>query len=168
MTSRIETRLRELGLALPAQCTPRGNFLPYRVEGGLVFLAGQICEWNGAVPYTGPVVKPGIDPAAQGGVDMAAGRKAAEICALNLLFHLRDACGGQLDKVARIVRVAGYVNCLSGFDQSPAVINGASDLFIALLGEDGRHARTAIGVAGLPANAAVEVDAVIALHGEGL
>lgn len=163
MVSRIEARLNDLGLGLPAHCTPRGNFLPYRVEGNLVFLAGQICEWNGTVPHTGPVVKDGVDPAAHAGVSIATGRKAAEICALNLLFHLRDACGGNLDRLRSVVRVGGFVQCLQGFDQSPAVINGASDLFIALLGENGRHARTAVGVSGLPANAAVEVDAIIAL-----
>ncbi|WP_341915871.1 RidA family protein [Ferrovibrio terrae] len=160
MGGRIEARLLELGMALPERCTPRGNFLPYRIEGNLVFLAGQICEWNGSVPYSGPVI---MDGAADTGISLDAGRKAAEICALNLLFHLRDACGGQLDRVARVVRVGGFVNCLSGFSQSPAVINGASDLFIALWGENGRHARTAVGVAGLPANASVEVDAIMAL-----
>ena len=168
MSGTIESRLEDLGHSLPASCTPRGNFLPYNKDGSLVFLSGQICEWNGAVPYTGPVVAPGQELARQaapeaGGLDLEAGRKAAEICALNLLFHLRDACGGDLQRVRTIVRVGGFVNCLAGFDRSPAVINGASDLFIALFGDAGRHARTAVGVSGLPANAAVEVDAVVAL-----
>lgn len=153
MAGQVDARLHQLGLSLPESCTPRGNFLPYRVAGGLVFLAGQICEWNGAVPHIGPVT-----------TDLDAGRKAAQICGLNLLFHLRAACDGDLDRVACVVRVGGFVNCLSGFAQSPAVINGASDLFIALYGEAGRHARTAVGVAGLPANASVEVDAVFALR----
>jgi len=165
MTGRIEARLRELGLALPDSCTPRGNFLPFRVEGHLIFLAGQICEWNGTVPHTGPVMKDGVDPVPYGGVSIATAHKAAEICALNLLFHLRAACGGDLDRVRNVVRVGGFVQCLQGFDRSPAVINGASDLFIALWGENGRHARTAVGVSGLPANAAVEVDAIVALEG---
>jgi len=163
MAGQAEARLRELGLALPESCTPRGNFLPWRLEGGLVFLAGQICEWNGAVPHRGPVLTDGQDPAAEGGIGIAEARQAAEICGLNLLFHLRDACDGDLDRVRAVIRLGGFVNCLPGFDQSPAVINGASDLFIALYGEAGRHARTAVGVAGLPANAAVEVDAVVAL-----
>lgn len=164
MSDTVESRLEELGLSLPARCTPRGNFLPYHREGTLVFLAGQICEWNGDVPYTGPVVAPGQKlPEGETGLDLEAGRKAAEICALNLLFHLRDACGGDLGRVRTILRVGGFVNCHAGFDRSPAVINGASDLFIHLYGEAGRHARTAVGVSGLPANAAVEVDAVVAI-----
>jgi enamine deaminase RidA (YjgF/YER057c/UK114 family) len=164
MTVDIEAKLSELGLSLPASCTPRGNFLPYNREGNLLFLAGQICEWNADVPYRGTVLAPGQEaPAGMPTQDLAAGRKAAEICGLNLLFHLRDACDGDLGRVRAFVRVGGFVNCLAGFDQSPAVINGASDLFISLFGEGGRHARTAVGVSGLPANASVEVDAVVAL-----
>ncbi len=164
MSGTIESRLEGLGLSLPESCTPRGNFLPYHREGTLVFMAGQICEWNGDVPFAGPVIAPGQEaPAGIAGHDLEAGRKAAEICALNLLFHLRDACDGDLGRVRTVIRVGGFVNCLAGFDRSPAVINGASDLFIELFGEAGRHARTAVGVSGLPANAAVEVDAVVAL-----
>ncbi len=164
MADQFEARLAELGLSLPERCTPRGNFLPYHQDGTLIFMAGQICEWNGDVPYAGPVLAPGqTAPDGLEVQDLETGRKAAEICGLNLLFHLRAACDGDLGRVRTIVRVGGFVNCLSGFDQSPAVINGASDLFINLFGESGRHARTAVGVSGLPANAAVEVDAVIAL-----
>jgi enamine deaminase RidA (YjgF/YER057c/UK114 family) len=165
MTGHTEQRLRERGIALPDQCTPRGNFLPWRREGNLVLLAGQICEWNGAVPYTGPVIGDG-DPGPEGRpfVSLAEGFKAARICALNLLFHLRDACDGDLDRVHSVMRLGGFVNCLSGFAQSPAVINGASDLFIDLFGDKGRHARTAVGVAGLPANASVEIDAIVAIR----
>lgn len=164
MANAIENRLSDLGLALPERCTPRGNFLPYHRDGTLIFLAGQICEWNGEVPYTGPVLAPGqTAPDGVAGQDLAAGHKAAEICGLNLLFHLKAACEGDLTRVRTILRVGGFVNCLSGFDKSPAVINGASDLFIALYGDAGKHARTAVGVAGLPANASVEVDAIVAL-----
>ncbi len=160
----IEKRLEDLGLHLPDRCTPRGNFLPYDREGTLVFLAGQICEWNGEVPYTGAVVTP--DQSVPEGMtvqDLESGRKAAEICALNLLFHLKAACDGDFGRVRSIIRVGGFVNCLSGFDQSPAVLNGASDVLISVFGDSGRHARTAVGVSGLPANASVEVDAVVAL-----
>ncbi len=163
--SEIEAKLRAAGLALPDVCKPRGAFLPYRVEGDLVFMAGQICEWNGDVPYTGPVLADGQASDGRISIDLAAGRKAAELCALNLLFHLKTAAGGDLDKVARVVRLGGFVQCLPGFGASPAVINGASDLLIALYGEAGRHARTAVGVAGLPANASVEVDAIFSLRG---
>ena len=165
MPETVEQRLAGMGLALPAQCTPRGNFLPYHREGSLVFMAGQICEWNGDVPYRGPVLAPGQD-APDGGETQTveAGYEAARMCALNLLYHLRDAADGDFGRIKGFVRVGGFVNCLSGFDSSPAVINGASDLFIQLWGEAGRHARTAVGVSGLPGNASVEVDAVIALR----
>lgn len=165
MGSAVLEKLKDLGLSLPARCTPRGNFLPYRRNGSLVFMAGQICEWNGEVPFVGPVLSPSqAVPPDSAAIDVARGQKAAEMCALNLLFHLRDACDGELDRVDCVMRVGGFVNCLPGFDQSPAVLNGASDLFIRLFGEDrGRHARTAVGVAGLPANASVEVDAIFVL-----
>lgn len=160
----IDEKLRTLGLALPESCTPRGNFLPYRVEGNLVVMAGQVCEWNGTVTHTGPVISPSqIAPTDRDYVDVQSGQKAARVCALNLLFFLRDACGGDLGRVGGVLRLGGFVNCLPGFDQSPAVINGASDLLIALFGERGRHARTAVGVAGLPGNASVEVDAIFTL-----
>lgn len=164
MNETVEARLQAMALKLPERCAPRGKFLPYRREGNLIFMAGQICEWNGDVPFTGPVVTPAQDvPSGLAVQTLATGTKAAEICALNLLFHLRDACGGSFRHVRSVVRLGGFVNCLSGFDQSPAVINGASELFIAVFGERGWHARTAVGVAGLPANASVEVDAVIAV-----
>jgi len=164
MAGNVEQRLQSMGLALPDSCTPRGNFLPFRREGSLLFMAGQICEWNGAVPHVGPVLAEGQSaPPGMPSVDLESGHKAAQICALNLLFHLRAACAGNFDAVRGVVRVGGFVNCLSGFDRSPAVINGASDLFIALFDEAGRHARTAVGVSGLPANASVEVDAVFSL-----
>jgi enamine deaminase RidA (YjgF/YER057c/UK114 family) len=142
-------------LQLPRRCDPRGNFLPYKLHGGIVYLAGQICEWDGLIKYQGQVGKD---------LSIEAGQEAARICALNLLFHLRDACGGVLERVSGCLRVRGFVNCASGFPSSPLVINGASDLFISLFGEGERHARTAIGVAALPGNAAVEVDADFSLH----
>jgi len=154
-----------MGFSLPERCDPRGNFLPFERSGNLVFMAGQICEWNREVLYVGPVRRDG-EVAADGeaSVTIQEGHKGAQLCALNMLFHLKTACGGDLSQVASVVRVGGFVNCRLGFDQSPAVINGASDLFIDLFGEAGRHARTAVGVAGLPANAAVEVDAIFELH----
>lgn len=161
--SKIEDHLHAAGLALPDRCDPRGAFLPLKREGNLLFMAGQICEWNGNVPYIGPVLG-GQQKAPDGlaSISLEEGRKAAEICALNLLFHLKSAAG-DLDQVAGVVRLGGFVQCLPGFDRSPQVINGASDLLIELFGERGRHARTAVGVSGLPANASVEVDAVFSL-----
>lgn len=163
MSAEIEAKLAGMGLSLPSECAPKGNFLPYEIENGVVFLAGQTCEWNGAMPYQGPVVAPGQTPPAGAHIDLDTGVKAAQVCALNLLFHLRDACGGDLGRVKSVIRLGGFVNCLSGFDRSPYVVNGASDLLIELFGQKGRHARTAVGVAGLPGNASVEVDAIVAI-----
>lgn len=155
MMSRAEQRLRALGLELPPDWEPRGQFLPFRKDGAIVYLSGQICEWGGNVTHTGPV-----DDTGQG---LEAARAAAQICALNLIFRLREACIGDLDRVDTVLRLGGFVNCQSGFAHSPAVINGATELFVALFGEDGWHARTAVGVCGLPGNASVEVDAIVRL-----
>jgi enamine deaminase RidA (YjgF/YER057c/UK114 family) len=154
VAARIERRLEELGLTLPDSCAPRGDFLPYRVHGDTVYLAGQICEWNGAILCTGQVGD---------SVDVETAARAAQSCALNLLFHLRAACAGDLDRVRRCLRVGGFVNARPCFPDAPRVVNGASSVFIQVFGDAGRHARTAVAVAGLPANAAVEVDAIFAI-----
>jgi enamine deaminase RidA (YjgF/YER057c/UK114 family) len=156
MTSQVEKRLADLGLALPPDWTPRGQFLPFRKDGATVYLSGQICEWEGQVIHLGPVLD---TPEA-----IKIGQEAAKICALNLIYRLRDACDGDLDRVDTVLRLGGFVNCLSGFPHSPAVINGATEVFIALFGDQGWHARTAVGVSGLPGNAAVEVDAIVRLR----
>lgn len=149
--SRIRERLEALGLTLPDPPMPIANFVPFAVTGSLVFLAGQVNEWNGTVPYLGKLGRE---------FDVEQGQAAARLCALNLLACLERACDGDLDRVRRCVRVGGFVNCMPDFTQAPAVVNGASDLFVAVLGDAGRHARTAVGVASLPRGAAVEVDAV--------
>ena len=149
--STVETRLTAMGLALPVPPTPIANFLPWRRSGNLVFLAGQVNEWNGTVPFVGKVGRE---------LDLEAGKAAAQLCALNLLACLKLACDGDLDRVVQCVQARGFVNCDPEFEFVPAVVNGASDLFAALYGDAGRHARTAIGVASLPRRAAVEVDAV--------
>lgn len=151
----VESKLVEMGLSLPPDWLPRGRFLPFRRDGSTVYLSGQINEWAGAVTLEGPV------PDTEEGI--LAARKAAEVCALNLLYRLREATDGNLDRVDRVLRLGGFVNCLSGFPHSPKVIDGATEVFVALFGNDGWHARTAIGVAGLPGNAAVEVDAIVRL-----
>ncbi len=154
MPGAAERRLADLGLSLPNVPKPIANFVPYRRDGNVVFLAGQICEWNGAVVYRG---KLGVEH------DIETGIRAARICALNLLAALREACGGSLDRVAACLRVGGFVNCAPDFLSVPQVINGASDLFRDLFGDRGMHSRTAIGVAALPQGAAVEVDAIFVL-----
>ncbi len=149
-----EQRMIELGIRLPNIPTPIANFVPFRRHRDRVYLAGQICEWNGEVKYRG---KLGVDHALEHGQD------AAEICALNLLAALREACGGSLDRVDACLRVGGFVNCAPDYLHVPHVINGASNLFHALFGERGLHARTAVGVASLPQGASVEVDAIFAI-----
>lgn len=151
----VEEKMKSLGLEFPPDWTPRGQFLPFRRDGSIVYLSGQICEWNGEVTHFGPV----LDTPES----LKEAQAAAQICALNLIYRLREACDGNLDKVDCVLRLGGFVNCLSGFPSSPAVINGATEVFIALFGDQGWHARTAVGVSGLPGNAAVEVDAIVRL-----
>lgn len=149
--SGFEKRLATLGLELPVVPVPIARFKPWRMAGDLVYLAGQICEWNGEVRYVGKV---GVEH------DLAAGQDAARICGLNLIAALRQACGGDLDRVGHCVRLGGFVNCAPDFDSVPFVINGASDLMAEVFGDFGEHARTAVGVASLPRRAAVEVEAI--------
>lgn len=155
MEDEVELKLSGLGLSLPTRPTPIASFLPFRVAGNVVYLAGQTCELDGRVVHKGRVGEE---------LTLETGRQAAQICALNLLSCLREACQGRLDRVARCLRVGGFVQAKRDYERVPAVIDGASELFIALWGENGRHARTAVGVAALPQNAAVEVDAIFELR----
>jgi enamine deaminase RidA (YjgF/YER057c/UK114 family) len=152
--SSVDARLSALSIELPKVPKPSANYVPYRRDRNLIFLAGQVCEWNGEVRYVGRV---GVD------YDLAEGQKAARVCALNLIAALKLACGGTLDGVAGCLRLGGFVNCSPQFDQIPQVINGASDLMHELFGDNGDHARTAVGVANLPRGAAVEVDGIFTL-----
>lgn len=153
MSSEVDKRLVELGIALPAPGAPGGNYVPYVIVGDLVFMSGQLARTEGKIVYAGKV---GAD------LTVEQGQAAARLCALNLLTQLKAACGGNLDRVVRCVRVGGYVNCLPDFRDQPKVVNGASDLMIEVFGERGKHARTSIG-ATLPADSAVEVEAIFQL-----
>lgn len=155
MSARVEAELAARGLKLPGLPVPTGSYLPYVVVDRLVHLAGQTNELHGVPTVTGPV------PTAVGPEEA---NRAATVCALNLLAALRLACDGDLDRVERCVQVRGFVSAVPGFAQVPAVVNGASDLFVALWGEHGRHARTAIGVSTLPKDATVEVDATFRIR----
>lgn len=154
MPGLVERRLADLGIELPPPPVPIAAFLPFRVAGGLVYLAGQTCERDGRVVYAGRV---GVE------IDEESGRRAARVCALNLLAALKLACGGDLDAVAGCVGVRGFVQAAPGFGRVAQVIDGASEVFVSVWGEAGRHARTSVGVATLPQNSAVEVDAIFAL-----
>ncbi len=153
MTCPIETRLNEMGLALPPSAPSRALFLPGKITGNLLVLSGQICEWEGVPKYVGPI---------GAGFDIATGQAASQMCALNLLFSIK-AVAGSLSRVRQVVRLGGFVAADPGYPDGPQIVNGASQLFIDLWGDAGRHARTAVNVASLPANALVEVDAMVEL-----
>lgn len=151
MAGTVEARLAELGIELPEAAAPVANYVPAAEAGGLVFVSGQLPFWNGELKGVGKV---GRD------MDAEAAAGVARYCALNLIAHARAACGGDLDRVARVVRLGVFVNCTDDFASHPQVANGASNLVVDVFGEAGRHARTAVGVPSLPLGAAVEVEAV--------
>jgi enamine deaminase RidA (YjgF/YER057c/UK114 family) len=146
-----EARLKELGITLPSPPAAAGNYVPAVRTGNLLFLSGVICFADGRMTHTGPV---GADQT------VASGAEAARVCALNLLANIRAAVGS-LDAVKRIVNIAGLVQAVPGFAESPAVINGASDLLVQVFGDAGRHSRAAVAVSGLPRNTTVEITAVV-------
>ncbi len=150
MAGRIEARLTELGITLPEGTAPQANYIPYTVSGNLVFISGQVAKAGDEV-ITGKL---------GAGIDIETGRLAARACALNLIAHLKSACGGDLDRVARCLKLGGFVQGTPDFTDAPVVMNGASDLMVEVFGEAGRHARFAVAVACLPLDTAVEVDAV--------
>jgi enamine deaminase RidA (YjgF/YER057c/UK114 family) len=149
----IQSKLAELGLTLPVAAAPVAAYVPAIRTGNLVFTAGQLPLVDGKIPFVGKV---GSDVTPEQAKDMA------QICALNALAAI--SLVADIDQIERVVRVGGFVNGIPGFVAIPAVINGASELLIKLFGEvNGKHARTAIGVAELPLNAPVEVEMVVQL-----
>jgi enamine deaminase RidA (YjgF/YER057c/UK114 family) len=147
--SLVGKRLEELGIELPHPVAPIANYVGFVRTGNLLFLSGQLCLVDGV-----PVAKGKLG--AQ--VTMEAGQAAARICAINLLSQVRIALG-DLDKVVRVVRLGGFISSAPDFFGASAVMNGASDLMLAVFGDKGRHVRSAIGVPVLPADAAVEIEA---------
>lgn len=147
----VEARLAELGLVLPAPSIPRGSYVPWTVCGAQVFVAGQGPRLDGRMVYAGQV---GVDH----GLDAA--RDAARICALNLIAQVKAACGGDLGRVVRVLRLAGVVNSPAGFTDHSTVLDGASDLMRQVFLERGLHARIATGASSLPSNMTVEIEAV--------
>jgi len=145
----IEDRLSAEGIALPEAPAPAANYVPYVQTGNLVVVSGQLPMADGKVQYFGLL---GDD------VDVEEGVKAARLCAINLIAQLKAACGGDLSKVTRVVRLGGFVAATPEFGKHPAVVNGASDLMAAIFGDEGTHARAAVGVASLPFGASVEVE----------
>lgn len=151
MSTSFEERLKALGMELPHPSKPGANYVQFVRSGNLLFLTGQLSQWNGDRRFIGKLGRDfGIEE----------GQQAARLCALNLIAHLRAALEGDLNRVVRCVRVAGYVNSVPDFVGQSQVINGASDVFVELFGEAGRHTRMAVGVSALPYDVAVEVEAV--------
>ena len=143
----IEEKLGSMGLTLPVAAVPTASYVPFKFNGSTLILSGVISIRDGAMTHTGQVGS---------GQTVESGYEAAKVCALNILASIKLALG-QLDRVQEFLFVSGYVNAVSGFDRSPQVIDGASDLFVELYGERGRHARAAVAVAGLPRNSTVEI-----------
>ena len=151
----IDARLKELGITLSSPPKPVASYVPYTISGNLVFISGQVPFQDGALKYVG---KLGAD------FSVGMGQAAAQLCAINVLSVLKLACGGDLDKVVRCVKLNVFVNATPDYDKQPEVANGASDLIAALFGEAGKHARAAIGVGSLPRGVAVEVDAIFEIQ----
>ena len=151
MSTRIDDRLTALGIELPVPSTPGANYVQFVRTGNLLFLTGQLAQWNGERRFIGKLGR-------EFGVEE--GQQAARLCALNLIAHLRVALDGDLDRVVRCVQISGYVNSLPDFVAQSQVLNGASDLFVEVFGEAGRHTRMAVGVSALPYDVAVEVEGI--------
>ena len=154
MSGTIDARLWQLGIELPEPAAPVANYVPFAVSGNLVFIAGQICQWNGERRFVGKL---------GAGITIADGQQAARLCALNIIAHLQVAAGGDLDRVRRCLRLGGFVNCTPDFTDMPQVVNGASDLMVEVFGDAGRHARAAVGTSALPSGVSVEVEATFEL-----
>ena len=155
MAGRIDQRLKDLGIELPEASKPGANYVPCVRTGDLLFMTGQLSQWNGERRFIGKLGRE---------YRIEEGQEAARLCAMNVLAHARAALGGDLDRIVRCVRVAGYVNGVPEFTGQSQVMNGASDLFVQIFGESGRHARMAVGVSALPYDVAVEVEAVFEIR----
>lgn len=150
-------RLKELGITLTEPTKSLANYIPYQIVNHMVFISGQIPLEKGIVTHKGKLGET---------IGLEEGQAAARQCAINILAQLKSACGGNLDRVEKCIRLGGFVNCTPDFTDHPKVINGASDLMVAVFGEAGRHARAAIGTNSLPFGASVEIEAVFLLKKE--
>jgi enamine deaminase RidA (YjgF/YER057c/UK114 family) len=155
MAGTVDAKLAELGITLPRPAAPVANYIPFNIVGKLLVVSGQIPFVDGQVAVKGKL---------GAGVSLEQGQEAARLCFINLLAQAREATGGELDRVKRVVRLGGFVACTPDFIQQPQVINGASDLAVAVFGDRGRHARAAVGCPSLPGDAAVEVEAMFELE----
>jgi enamine deaminase RidA (YjgF/YER057c/UK114 family) len=148
--SLIETRLAELGVTLPDAPAPAANYVPFVIAGDIVYVSGQV-----------PIGPDGMIKGKLGAdMDVDGGAAAAKICAISLLAQLKAACGGDIDRLVRVVKLVGFVNSTADFGDQPKVINGASDFMVEALGDAGRHARSAVSAASLPFGVAVEIEGI--------
>lgn len=152
--SKYETRLAELGVTLPDAPAPAANYVPYVQVGNLVHVSGQISTKDGKFL----IGKLGENMTAEDGA------QAARSCAISLLAQVKAACGGDLDRLQRVVKLVGFVNSTSDFGDQPKVINGASDFMVEALGDAGRHARSAVSAASLPFGVAVEIEGIFEIR----
>lgn len=150
----IEGRLAEMGVSLPDAPAPAANYVPYVRVGDIVYVSGQISN-----DETG-LIRGRLGE----GMDVAAGAAAARRCAINLLAQVRNACGGDLSRLVRAVKLTGFVNSTADFTDQPKVVNGASDFLVEALGEAGRHARSAVSAASLPLGVAVEIEGIFQIR----
>ncbi|MDQ2095776.1 RidA family protein [Rhodalgimonas zhirmunskyi] len=148
--SKIESRLADLGITLPEAAAPAANYVPFVQVGDLVFVSGQISmDANG-------MIKGKLGDT----MDVAAGAAAAKTCGIGLLAQLKAACGGDIDRLVRVVKLTGFVNSTLDFGEQPAVVNGCSDFLVEALGDKGRHSRSAVSAASLPFGVAVEIEGI--------
>jgi len=150
----IANKLTSMGVTLPDAPAPAANYVPFVQVGDIVYVSGQISQGPDGL-ITG---KLGVD------LDTAAGAAAARTCALGLLAQVRNACGGDIDRLVRVIKLTGFVNSTADFTEQPAVINGASDFLVEALGESGRHSRSAISAASLPLGVAVEIEGIFQIQ----
>ena len=153
MSGAIETKLSELGITLPEAAAPAANYVPFVKTGNQLFISGQIPMTADGIQFQGKLGDT---------METAEGTEAAKLCAINLIAQMKAATG-DLDKVARIVKLVGFVNSTGDFGEQPAVINGASNFMVDVFGDKGRHARSAVSAASLPFGVAVEIEAIVEL-----
>ena len=148
----VEARLKELNIVLPTPPSPVASYVPYVISGKNVYISGQVTLTSEGIKYVGTIGKE---------LTLEDGKAAARLCGLNVIAQAKAACGGDLERVKRIVKVTVFVNSVPGFTQHPEIANGASDLFVEVFGEAGKHARAAVGAGSLPRNVATEVEAIL-------
>ncbi len=152
MAGEIDARLAELGIDVPEAAAPVANYVGFVQTGNLVFVSGQVPLKDGAFQFQGKLGE---------SMSLEDAQAAARLCAINVVAQVKAACGGDLDRVQRVVKLTGFVNSTGDFTDQPKVVNGASDLMVEVFGDKGRHSRAAVSAASLPAGVAVEVEAVV-------